>query len=68
MREMLRVFLKQLQNVLNSNINGKYALPVDKKDIKVYCGDEKQKSSDITVQRLYGVYLKSSLPTCDSFR
>ena len=28
-------FLKWLQNVLNSNINGKYALPVDRKDIKV---------------------------------
>ena len=34
-------FLKRLQNVLNSYINGKYALPVDRKDIKVCLGDEK---------------------------
>ena len=42
-------FLKRLQNLLNSNINGKYALPVDRKYIKVCLGDEKSKSSNITV-------------------
>ena len=61
-------FLKRLQNVLNSNINEKYPLPVDSKDIEVCCGDEKSKSSDFTVQCLYDVFSKSSLPTCDSFR
>ena len=35
------VFLKRLQNVLNSNINEEYALPVDRKDIKVCFGDTK---------------------------
>ena len=61
-------FLKRLKNVLNSNINGKYALPVDRKDIKVCSGDKKSKSSDITVKRLYSVFLKLSLLTCDSIR
>ena len=62
------VFLKRLQKVLNSNINGKYALPVDRKDIKVGFGDKKLKSSNIIVQCLCGVFSKSSLLTCDSFR
>ena len=33
------VFLKRLQNVLNSHLNGKYASPIDSKDIKVCLGD-----------------------------
>ena len=61
-------FLKRLQNGLNSNINGKYALPVDKKDIKLCFGEEKSKSSNITVECLYSVFSKSGLLTCDSFR
>ena len=35
--------------------------------VKVCSGDEKSKSSDITMQCLYGVFSKSSLLTCDSF-
>ena len=58
-------FLKRLQNVINSNINGKYALPVDRKDSKECFGDEKSKSSNIAVQCLYSVFSKSSLLTCD---
>ena len=46
----------RLQHILNSNIKGKYVLPVDRKDIKVCCGDEKSISSDITVLYLYGVF------------
>ena len=42
-------FLKRLQNALNSNINGKCALPVDRIDIKVCFGGEKSKSSNIIV-------------------
>ena len=61
-------FLKRSQNELNSNINGKYALPVDRKDIKVCLGDEKSKSSNITMQCLYGVFSKSNLLTSDPFR
>ena len=58
-------FLKRLQN---SNINEKYAFPVDRKDIKVCFGNEKSKSSNITVQCLYSVFSKSGLLTRDSFR
>ena len=45
-----------------------HAANVDSKDIKVCFGDEKSKSSNITVQSLRGVFSKSSWLTCDSFR
>ena len=64
----VKCYVAFLKNVLNSNINGKYALTVDRKDIKVCFGDEKSKSLNIAVQCLYGVFSKSSLLTCDSFR
>ena len=43
-------FLKRLPTVLNRNVNGKYALLVDIKDIKECLGDEKSKSANITLQ------------------
>ena len=47
--------------MLNHNINGNYALPVDRKNIiKVCFGDEKLKSLNIAVQCLYSVFSKSS--------
>ena len=67
MREILRSLSKKVVT-LNSNINGKYALTVDRKDIELCFGDEKSKSLNIAVQCLYGVFSKSSLLTCDSFR
>ena len=53
-------FLKRYQN-------GKYALTVDRKDIKVCFGDEKSKSLNNAVKCLYSVFSKSSSLTCDSF-
>ena len=41
MREMLRSLSRKVIICTNSNINGKYALPDDRKDIKVCFGDEK---------------------------
>ena len=50
---MLRSLSKTVIKYINSNINGKYSLPVDRKDIKVCFGDEKSKTLNIAVQCLY---------------
>ena len=49
-------FLKMLLNVLNRNINGKFALPVDRKDIKVCLGDEKSKSLKYSIYIYIYIY------------
>ena len=64
MREISRSLLKRLKNVPNSNINGKHALPVDRKDIKVCFGGKKSKSSDIIVQCLYSCMVFSRNKVC----
>ena len=56
MREMLRSVCKKATNVLNNNIYEKYALPIHRKDMKVYFVDKKSKQSEIIVACLSGVF------------
>ena len=67
MHEMLCTLSEEVIAVLNCNIKEKYALPIDRKDIKVYFGDNMPKSLKNVVQCLYCVFSKSSSLTYDLF-